>query len=66
MTALEKKSNANYVKFQIFKAENVVTKKAGKSQYQKKSLVLFTISARQQDIFVSHKMDTKRIHMNII
>jgi N,N'-diacetyllegionaminate synthase len=33
-----KKSNADYVKFQIFKAENVVTKNAGKSAYQKKSL----------------------------
>ena len=31
-----KKSNADYVKFQIFKAENVVTKKASKSNYQKK------------------------------
>ena len=30
-----KKSNADYVKFQIFKAENVVTKKASKSNYQK-------------------------------
>lgn len=34
---IAKKSNADYVKFQIFKAENVVTKKAGKSAYQKKS-----------------------------
>ena len=33
-----KKSNADYVKFQIFKAENVVTKNAGKSAYQKKNL----------------------------
>ena len=33
---IAKKSNADYVKFQIFKAENVVTKKAGKSAYQKK------------------------------
>jgi N,N'-diacetyllegionaminate synthase len=33
-----KKSNADYVKFQIFKAENVVTKNARKSTYQKKSL----------------------------
>ena len=32
-----KKSNADYVKFQIFKAENVVTKNAIKSLYQKKS-----------------------------
>lgn len=31
-----KKSNADYVKFQIFKAENVVTKKASKSNYQKR------------------------------
>jgi len=33
-----KKSNADYIKFQIFKAENVVTKNAGKSPYQKKNL----------------------------
>jgi len=33
-----KRSNADYVKFQIFKAENVVTKNAAKSSYQKKSL----------------------------
>lgn len=32
-----KKSNADYIKFQIFKAENVVTKNAGKSPYQKKN-----------------------------
>ena len=33
-----KKSNADYIKFQIFKAENVVTKNARKSRYQKKNL----------------------------
>ena len=33
-----KKSNADFVKFQIFKAENIVTKNAVKSAYQKKSL----------------------------
>lgn len=33
-----KKSNADYIKFQIFKAENVVIKNASKSPYQKKNL----------------------------
>tara|TARA_A100001015_G_scaffold239553_1_gene272878 strand:+ start:1593 stop:2591 length:999 start_codon:yes stop_codon:yes gene_type:complete len=32
-----KKSNADFVKFQIFKTENVVTRKAGKSSYQKRN-----------------------------
>ena len=32
-----KKAQADYVKFQIFKAENVVTKKAKKSKYQKRN-----------------------------
>jgi N,N'-diacetyllegionaminate synthase len=33
-----KKANADYIKFQIFKADNVVTKNARKSTYQKKNL----------------------------
>ena len=33
-----KKSDADFVKFQIFKAENVVTRKAGKASYQKRNL----------------------------
>ncbi len=37
LVRVAKKVNADYVKFQIFKAENVVTRKAVKSNYQKKS-----------------------------
>ena len=70
---IAKKCKADYVKFQIFKPENVVTKNAKKSQYQKKN---FKDTETQQkmikkyelkyDLFKKIKRECKKNKINFL